>query len=196
MPLKSNYYPALISQRKSHLELLLKPLFETQASFVWEIGAGHGHFLTAYASANPNQLYVGIDLINERGERAKRKRDRAKLTQLHFIQAEARLFLETLPSHASISAVFILFPDPWPKTRHHKNRILQSTFLTELRRKMATGARLYFRTDHEPYFVDAYATLTKHPDWTIIDAPWPFEFETVFQHRAESYRSLVAEVRP
>jgi tRNA (guanine-N7-)-methyltransferase len=195
MPAKSDYYPALVAERKSDLHALLSSLIPPSASLVWEIGAGHGHFLTAYAAEHPQELCIGIDLIKERVERAMRKRDRAQLAQLHFIQAEARLFLETLPPDARISRVFILFPDPWPKTRHHKNRIIQAAFLTELRRKMLPGAHLHFRTDHEPYFSEAHATIMKHPDWKVVESPWPFEHETVFQHRAESFHSLVAEVR-
>lgn len=185
----------MIAQRRKALSDQLIPLFPAPRAFVWEIGSGHGHFLTAFAQAHPDQLCIGIDLIGERIARGVRKRDRAKLGGLHFMHAEARLFLEQLPAGATISTVFILFPDPWPKTRHHKHRIIQSSFLTQLRSRMAPGGRLYFRTDYAPYFEDARSTISAHVDWRVTDGPWLFEHETVFQHRADSYRSLVAEPR-
>jgi tRNA (guanine-N7-)-methyltransferase len=190
-----DYYPALMQQRKKDLADQLAPLFADPKPFVWEVGSGHGHFLTAYAQAHQDQLCIGIDLIGDRIVRGTRKRDRAKLPNLHFIHAEARLFLEMLPPTATIATVFILFPDPWPKTRHHKNRIIQTEFLSQLRTRMAPTGHLYFRTDFEPYFAAARATLTSHPDWQLCDSPWAFEHETVFQHRAQSYHSLVARPR-
>jgi hypothetical protein len=121
-----------------------------------------------------------------------RKRDRAKLPHLHFIHAEARLFLEILPAAATISTVFILFPDPWPNNRHHKNRIIQPGFLSAAARKMTHDGLLCFRTDHQPYFEHAFLQVSKHPEWTPTPEAWPFEFTTVFQSRASQYHSLIA----
>jgi tRNA (guanine-N7-)-methyltransferase len=161
--------------------------------FLCEIGSGHGHFLTAYAAAHPAELCIGIDLIGDRIERATRKRDRAKLANLHFFHAEAHDFLAALPAGAAFSAVVILFSDPWPKRRHHKNRLLQPAFLDALATQSGQGTRLYFRTDHRGYFAHAMAVLAAHPAWRLDPAaPWIFEMETVFQARAPAYQSLVA----
>jgi tRNA (guanine-N7-)-methyltransferase len=121
-----------------------------------------------------------------------RKRDRAKLAHLHFLQAEAALFLEALPATARFSTLFILFPDPWPKLRHHKHRILQPEFLTAAAAHAAPGCQLCFRTDHLPYFQSALGVARAHPDWRITEEPWPFEHETVFQSRAASFHSFIA----
>jgi tRNA (guanine-N7-)-methyltransferase len=163
--------------------------------FICEVGSGHGHFLTAYAQAHPAEVCVGIDIIGERVARATRKRDRAGLGQLHFLHAEARLFFETLPPAVLISKIFILFPDPWPKKRHHKHRIIQPDFLRLLRSRVRADAQLFFRTDHRPYFDYAQATVSEHPEWRLTAAAWPFEHETVFQQRAETHHSLAAEPR-
>ena len=160
--------------------------------FVWEIGCGHGHFLTAYAQAHPAALCVGIDIVRERIERAERKRVRAKRDNLHFILAEAGMFLEALPAEARPTDIFVLFPDPWPKQRHHKHRILQSDFLTRLARRAGQGSRLYFRTDYDPYFQAVMEEIRAQGDWLIVDEKWPFEELTVFQARAPAYRSLIA----
>jgi tRNA (guanine-N7-)-methyltransferase len=90
------------------------------------------------------------------------------------------------------SELFILFPDPWPKQRHHKHRILRPDFLAKSARRAAADCRLCFRTDFGPYFTAAHRTVTMHPDWRLTDDPWPFEFATVFQRRAPEYRSFIA----
>jgi tRNA (guanine-N7-)-methyltransferase len=132
---------------------------------------------------------------SKRIERALRKRDRAQLPNLHFVHGEARLFLESLPPAAEISTVFILFPDPWPKLRHHKHRILQPEFLNALAGRTGQETRLYFRTDFMPYFTDTVDVLQQHAEWQIAEEAWPFEHESVFQSRAEDYHSVVARRR-
>lgn len=160
--------------------------------FICEIGSGHGHFLTGYAAAHPEKVCVGIDIVRERVMRATRKRDRAKLPGLHFILADASDFLAALPEAASFAAIFVLFPDPWPKRRHHKNRLLQSVFLDRLAARSAPGTRFYFRTDHEAYFTAVAETIRTHACWRPVEETWPFERQTVFQARARTYQSLIA----
>lgn len=164
--------------------------------FVWEVGCGHGHFLTAYAAAHRSQVCIGVDIASDRIARARKKAERARLPNLHFLRTEASLFLEALPGSVRISAVFVLFPDPWPKVRHHKHRVLQPEFLAKVARRAALGCRLHFRTDFGPYYDDARTTVAAAPAWSLVDAPWPFEFETVFQSRAaHGYHSFIAELR-
>lgn len=192
-PARTAEHRERLAQRRETLQAAFGKIFPPgKSAFVWEVGCGHGHFLTAYAQAHPEKLCVGIDLASDRIARAIRKRDRARLANLHFIQAEARFFLEALPPEARFSDVFILFPDPWPKLRHHKHRILQPAFLDAVASRMGEGGRLLFRTDYEPYFQDAAAVVDVHAQWRRVDEPWPFEFETVFQSRAPSYHSLIA----
>lgn len=191
----SDGYPALIAGRREEIREKLGAVLHPESTFLWEIGSGHGHFLTAYAAAHPNKICIGIDVVSERVARALRKRDRAALPNLHFIRAEARLFLQAVPEGAQIAEVFVLFPDPWPKSRHHKHRILQPSFLSALAEHAARDCRLYFRTDYRPYFENACAAVQESVHWKLLDAPWPFEFETVFQSRAKRHDSFIAELR-
>lgn len=161
-------------------------------SFVWEVGCGHGHFLNAYAMAHPDKLCLGVDIESNRIERAEKKRDRAQLTNLHFLRAEARLFLSSLPERARASDIFILFPDPWPKARHHKHRLLGQEFLAAVAPRTTPDARLCFRTDHHEYFEAATAAVRASTAWQLVDEVWPFEFSTVFQQRAPSHASFIA----
>lgn len=191
-PILGESYRSMMAARRRALEVSTSEALGNADQFVLEIGAGHGHFLTAYAATHPEVVCVGIDIIGERVERALRKRDRAGLVRLHFLHGEARLFLETLPSHARAAKVFILFPDPWPKKRHHKHRVIQPSFLSLLRSRLRDDAELFFRTDHRAYFEYAHATLDAHPEWQLTDSRWPFEYESVFQQRAQLHYSLSA----
>jgi tRNA (guanine-N7-)-methyltransferase len=188
-------YRQLVAERKAALEVAIARFVTPGRDIVWELGSGHGHFLAAYAQAHPEKLCVGVDIVSERVERALRKRDRAKLTNLDFFHTEARLFLDVLPAGTSLSDVFILFPDPWPKLRHHKHRIIQPAFLDRVAARAGGDCRLNFRTDHTPYYEATLAMLSAHRRWRIADEAWPFEHPTVFQSRAASFHSLVARVR-
>lgn len=181
-----------VALRRAALRTKLAELIPPAASLVLEIGSGHGHFLTRYAAAYPQARCLGVDLISDRIRRAKRKAERAKLTNCHFIQAEARELIDALPASVTFAEIWVLFPDPWPKKRHHKNRLLQPRFFETLAHRVGEGARLYFRTDHGEYFHTVVGELPQVPTWRIDPAArWPLEPETVFQARAPSYHSLV-----
>ena len=183
---------ARINERRAALRTELRALLSARQSLVWEIGSGHGHFLVQYAKAFPAKYCVGVDIIRDRLNRSGRKRDRARLANCHFVQAEAREFLDALPPGVMFEEIWVLFPDPWPKKRHHKNRILQAEFLEALAGRAGEGTPLYFRTDHAEYFQAVAALIPKLKTWRLEPAAaWPLEQETVFQARAPAYQSLV-----
>lgn len=184
---------ARVAERRAALRAELAALLPANRAITWEIGSGHGHFLVQYARAFPEKVCVGVDIIRDRLNRSGKKRDRAGLANCHFVQAEAREFFDALPAGVSLQEVWVLFPDPWPKKRHHKNRILQPEFLESLAGRAGEGTRLYFRTDHAEYFSAVTALIPALRTWRLDPAaPWPLEQETVFQARAPAYQSLVA----
>ncbi len=161
---------------------------------VLEIGSGHGHFLTAYAQAHPQSHCLGVDLMASRLVRSEKKKVRLGLENLSFMKAEAAELLDSWPETVLIDTVYILFPDPWPKRRHHKNRLIQPDFLTLLASRMAHGGRLYFRTDDTGYFNWALSYVKNHPSWGYLAAAsWGFEMKTVFESKATAHQSLIAE---
>ncbi len=179
-------------ERKQRYNDLCLKLFPSKV-ITLEIGCGHGHFLTSYAQAHPEKVCVGVDFCGQRILRAQKKQNRANLVNLHFVKADATEFLEALPESISINEIFILFSDPWPKTRHHKNRIIQDTFLNLLSAKALCSSKLCFRTDHEEYFNWALNKFKKHPSWQLDNNfVWPFEEETIFQKKMQNYQSLIA----
>lgn len=182
----------ILAERRDALRAELAKALPRGGQIVFEIGSGHGHFLAAFAREHPETLFVGVDNDSDRVKRAQKKAMRAKLANLHFFRADAQLFVEVLPQSVGLTAVYILFPDPWPKLRHHKHRIVQAKFLTELSSRMAAGAALFFRTDFAPYFEDTREKLQVAGWSTSETESWPFESETVFQSRAENFQSLVA----
>lgn len=180
-------------ERKHALEKTLRFLKKTPHPITFEIGCGNGHYLTAYAKDHPEKYCIGIDVFGKRLKRSNNKKRNNELQNLCFIKAEATEFIEVFPKNTLISEVFILFPDPWPKRKHHKNRLIQPDFLTALAMIMEEGAPLHFRTDDVPYFDWTVKHLKRHPLWSIQEGEaWPFEAETLFQTRAHSYSSLTA----
>lgn len=183
-----------VKQRRARLGTELAALVPAKSAIVLEIGCGHGHFLARYAAENPGKLCLGVDVIGERIERAQKKANRAKLANCHFIRGEAREVIDALPPDVRFAETWVLFPDPWPKKRHHKNRILQPAFFDYLAaNRVEKGGRLYFRTDFAEYFKFVADFLPGLTTWQPDPAaPWPLEHETVFQARAPAYQSLVA----
>jgi len=178
---------------REELRKRLQPMELGTKRLIWEVGSGHGHFLTAYAKAHPDAHCIGVDIMSDRVVRAERKRERAKLANLHFIRADATDFLAVLPDEARFAGIFVLFPDPWPKRRHHKHRVMTSAFLTAVAARAPSGTPLHFRTDYAPYFKEVTALVRQHPDWSERDASeWPFEEKTVFEQRAPEHFTLVA----
>lgn len=184
---------ATIAQRRAALRTELSALLPNPRPIVWEIGCGHGHFLVRYAELFPAKYCIGVDLILDRLERSGKKRDRAQLDNCHFIRAEAREFLLSLSPGNTFEEIWILFPDPWPKARHHKNRLLKTEFFEAIASRAGEGARFYFRTDHLDYFTEVEEIMAGLKTWRRDPAAhWPLEQETVFQARAPTYHSLVA----
>lgn len=181
-----------LEQRRAGLRRVMGALFDQPRELTLEFGCGHGHWLSDYARHFPATTCLGIDVIGDRVERANRKKEAAGLSNLSFVKAEARETLDALPEWVTIGEAFMLFPDPWPKKRHWKNRLFSSEFLGELADRCHTGTRFHFRTDHEGYFAWAMEIVGNQKLWySISPDEWPFERETVFQARAERYCSLV-----
>jgi len=180
-----------VEERRRQLARELESLFPHPLTLTFEIGCGHGHWLAGHAAERPERRFLGIDVQGARVERARRKARRAGLRNLLFLRAEAGEALALMPPGIAFDEVFLLFPDPWPKKRHWKHRLVQAPFLEALADRCVPGARLRFRTDHEGYYEWARDQARQCLRWTAVpEEAWPFELETVFQKRARAYRSL------
>lgn len=183
-------------ERKAEISKYFKKCMPAQAKILFEAGCGHGHWLTSYAMKNPKQFCLGIDLIAGRVDKANKKKEKRNLNNLHFIKAELGEFLDVLPKEITFEAVVFLFPDPWPKARHHKKRMIQRPLLEKLASRMEQGGRFYFRTDNHSYFDWTIEHLNESKIWKIQEeADWLHEESTYFQNLMDAYFSVVAEVQ-
>ena len=157
-----------------------------------EIGCGHGHWLTSLASSRKNELFVGIDLLSKRVRKADRKKELALLDNVFFLKAEASEFLEALPKKICIKNTFVMFPDPWPKKRHHKNRLIQDSFLCLLHDKSIKESKLFFKTDHMAYFEWTKQIILESASWELGSEEWPHNASSYFDDLFESSNSCSA----
>ena len=185
------------ARRQANVERLgatLAAALDGRTSLTFELGCGHGHWLAAYAAAHPDEFCVGIDLITHRVERSVRKQTLGKLDNVLFLKAEATEFLDALPATVTLRKIFILYPDPWPKKKHHKNRFINAENLARLAAHAVPGARLHFRTDNADYFAWTGEHLAAHPGWRVEPAAvWPFEQKTFFEERMKERRDVFAD---
>jgi tRNA (guanine-N7-)-methyltransferase len=130
---------------------------------VWlEIGFGGGEHLAAQAAKHPDVLLLGAEPFLNGVASAVRHIEEARLDNVRLHAGDARELLAALPA-ASLARVFILFPDPWPKARHHKRRLVNRDLAAELARVMRPGARVRFATDWADYADHALRALTAEP---------------------------------
>jgi tRNA (guanine-N7-)-methyltransferase len=142
-----------------------------------EIGAGKGTFLLAIAQALPEHNYVGIEYAKAYAEFAADRLRRHHTLNARMVHAEATWWLRCHVPDASLAALHIYFPDPWPKTRHHKRRLIQRPFLKEVHRMLVPGGILRLVTDHADYFAHMQETLAAQSDLEVIafDSPVPLK---------------------
>jgi tRNA (guanine-N7-)-methyltransferase len=134
-----------------------------QAPLVVEIGFGMGAATAQIASANPDIDYLGIE-VHEAGVGALLRRiDEAGLANLRIVRHDAVEVLERMIAPASLAAIHLFFPDPWPKKRHHKRRLVQPPFAALAASRLAPGGALHCATDWAPYAEQMLQVLSAEP---------------------------------
>jgi tRNA (guanine-N7-)-methyltransferase len=127
-------------------------LFGNEHSVEMEIGMGKGTFMTEQAKARPEVNFFGIEWAMWFWKYASDRLRRNGCTNARTVRAEALYFLREFVADASISVLHVYFPDPWPKKRHHKRRLVTGAFMEQVGRILAPGGRLQLVTDHADYF--------------------------------------------
>ena len=142
--------------------LAIKP----DAREVWlEIGFGGGEHMAAQAARHPDILIIGAEPFQNGVASALRHIEEAGLSNVRLLDGDARDLIARLPD-ASLDYVFILFPDPWPKARHHKRRIVEPATIAVLARLLKPGGRLRFASDVADYVDWALERMLASPDFT------------------------------
>ncbi len=128
----------------------LNELFGKAGPTVLEIGFGGGEHLVAQAAAAPEARFIGVEPFLNGVASCLRHVEESGVQNVRLHQGDARDVIARLPD-ASLELCYILFPDPWPKVRHHKRRLIQPDFLDELARVLKPGAEVRFATDWANY---------------------------------------------
>ena len=116
-----------------------------------EIGFGNGDVLAAMAAAHPECNYLGIEVYRPGVGQLLLKLERERLENVRLLRCDAVEVLGRVLPQGYLEGVYLLFPDPWPKKRHHKRRIVQPEFLAHLARVIRTGGFLHMATDWKDY---------------------------------------------
>lgn len=138
-------------------------VFGRRAPLVLEIGFGMGSATAEVAAAQPGTDFIGVE-VHEAGVGALLLRiDERGLSNLRIVQHDAVAVLESMIAPASLAGVHVWFPDPWPKKRHWKRRLIQPAFVAQLASRLAPGGSLHCATDWQPYAEQMLAVLGAEP---------------------------------
>ncbi|MEM1059084.1 MAG: tRNA (guanosine(46)-N7)-methyltransferase TrmB [Verrucomicrobiota bacterium] len=155
-----------------------------------DLGAGDGDFIAARAARFPERGFLGVERLLGRALKIARKANVRGLENLKALRLESWYTLRYLVPPASVAAVHLMFPDPWPKQRHAGNRLVQPEFAVALARALRAGGEFRFTTDHEAYFreacevIDADSALEHQEAWDFgADARTDFQAQWEAQGR-------------
>lgn len=150
-----------------------------------ELGAGDGSLLLRHAAAHPGVNFIGVERLLGRLRKIDRKGRRLGLANLRAIRLEAAYLLEWMIPAASLSAIHVYFPDPWPKRRHWKRRLVNLRFTELAARALVPGGRFYVRTDDASYFQQmtevgnaqaGFSAVAEPPDLLAVTTDFEADF--------------------
>ena len=144
-----------------------KQLFPNADRFVIEIGYGGGEHLARLATEQPNSGFIGCEVFSGGIAKLLQAIHEQELKNIRLFTDDALKLLVKLPA-ASLDAAYLLYPDPWPKTRHHKRRFVSPTTLGELARVLKPGTPFRFATDIEDYANWTLAHIVRSPQFRFL----------------------------
>ena len=167
-------HPLIVEPIGQDVETQPKPLnwaelFGNESPVELEIGMGKGTFLTEQAKARPEVNFFGIEWARWFWRYASDRLRRHNCLNARTVRAEASFFLTEFVPAGSLSVLHIYFPDPWPKARHHKRRLIQPKFMPLVERVLVPGGRLSIVTDHQGYFEENMEPAVKRSNLTVVD---------------------------
>lgn len=156
--------------------------------FEIDLGCGKGRFLLARARKFPETNFLGIDRQLGRIRRIDRKALRAGLFNLRVLRMDGYYTVTYLVPPQSVDTCYIFYPDPWPKGKHHHNRIFNELFMNAIARTLKPGGKLHASTDHLPYFAEIYKLIKDDSRFEETETFVPAEdevsdFELIFSHK-------------
>jgi tRNA (guanine-N7-)-methyltransferase len=190
----------LIAQSPESLtnRLDLEKIFRRKAPLHVDLGCGDGSFLCALAQRLPDKNFLGIERLSARIRSSARKA--ASLDNVRLLQMESSYAVRYLLPAESVETFYLLFPDPWPKRRHHRRRIVTPDFLTSVHVALEQNGITYIATDHLDYFRKIKEIAESIPGFAIedrdVDLPRS-RFRLIFEQRsAQIYWLALRKVSP
>lgn len=147
-------------------------LFGQHAPLEVDLGCGKGRFLLAHASAHPDVNFIGTDIQVGRLQKIRKRAEAAGIGNIRLMHTDSVYTLDYLLPRESVSRFYLYFPDPWPKRKHHRRRVVQPEFLTLAHRALHKKGELHIATDHEGYFQHIESVVKGDPRFDVIP---PFE---------------------
>lgn len=161
----------LLPESAAHGPMDLQGVFGNGLPVEVEIGSGKGTFLLARAEARPELNFIGVEWARAYCHYTADRIRRAGLTNVRMIRADASTLFRTALRDASIQRVHVYFPDPWPKRRHHRRRLIQPAFVEQVRRVLRPGGQLIVVTDHLDYFFHLRRVLDDSAGFAHVPFP-------------------------
>lgn len=162
-----------------------------------DLGSGEGRFLLAMAAQFPERNFLGIERLLGRVRKTARRALRENRQNVRILRLDTTYAVHWFLPLQRFSRIHFLFPDPWPKNRHHRRRLFQSDFLQAVHRLLATDGEFLFKTDHEHYFRHAQRVIASVPFFEPI--PWqPGDFfypETDFERQWKAEGRSIWQLR-
>ncbi|MGW3985858.1 tRNA (guanosine(46)-N7)-methyltransferase TrmB [Streptomyces sp. NPDC004830] len=152
----------------------LRDLFDDDHPVVLEIGFGMGEATAQMAAADPATNVLAVDVHTPGQGNLLNLADHNGLSNIRVGNGDAIILLREMLAPDSLDGLRVYFPDPWPKKRHHKRRLIQPDFLTLAATRLRPGALLHCATDWEPYAEQMLDVLTAHPDFENTQADGGF----------------------
>jgi len=149
----------------------LATLFPVDQPLEIELGCGDGSFLVDYAGKTRTHNFIGVERLLGRVRKVDRKGRRAGLENLRAVRIESAYFLGYLLPPGVAQALHIYFPDPWPKRKHRRHRLINEQFPHLASQALAPGGMVYLRTDDPDYFDQMTAVFRDHPAFRVADTP-------------------------
>jgi tRNA (guanine-N7-)-methyltransferase len=168
-------------------------LFDNDHPVALEIGCGIGDFIVKTAADYPDRNFIAIDFYNKGCYKTCRRIDRAGLTNVRVLREEARQFILERITKGSLAAVYINCPDPWPKKKHRKRRLVNRQFLEFLEGYLASGADFFFATDFDDYGIDVAGMMPGLGGFANMLAPDLYRHDLEGYHLSKYMRKFMAE---
>ena len=146
----------------------LTAVFGRRGEVIVEVGSGHGDALVGAALARPECDFLGFEVFEPAIASTLGKIASAKVTNVRLISADAVTGLTHLIGDHALSEVWVFFPDPWPKKRHHKRRLIGADFLDLVAGKLSRRGWLRLATDDDSYAVVIAETLAERDDFAVV----------------------------